>query len=345
MGALQLPNRVIMSPLTRCRAGEGRVPSLLMAEYYRQRAGAGLILSEATAVTPMGVGYPSTPGIWSDEQTEAWRLVTDAVHKEGGRMCLQLWHAGRISDPVYLHGKLPVAPSAIAPEGQVSLLRPKKNYVVPRALETDEIPKLVYEFRMGAKHAQSAGFDGVEIHAANGYLINQFLSPASNHRNDAYGGSVKKRARFLLELLDAITSVWGADRVGLHISPGDNLYSLANDESRSTYEYVVREVNLRRIAFLCVVESWKACVRHGPALRKLFEGIFIANDGFTQMSAEEMLANGEADAVAFGRPFIANPDLPRRFALGAALNEPDPKTFYAALPDVGYTDYPALTTI
>lgn len=345
VGAVQLPNRVIMSPLTRCRASEGRVPNLLMAEYYRQRASAGLILSEATAVTPMGVGYPNTPGIWSDEQTEGWRLVTDAVHAEGGRMFLQLWHVGRISDPIYLHGKLPVAPSALAPEGQVNLLRPKKNYVVPRALEFNEIPEVIESFRVGAKNAKDAGFDGVEIHGANGYLLNQFLSPASNQRTDCYGGSVENRARLLVEVTDAVTSVWGAERVGLHISPGDNSYSVANNESRSTYEYVVREVSSRRIAFLCVRESTKSCIRHGPALRKLFEGIFIANDGFTQVTAEEVLAGGEADAVAFGRPFIANPDLPRRFALGAPLNDPDPKTFYAGLPDAGYTDYPTLTTI
>jgi 2,4-dienoyl-CoA reductase-like NADH-dependent reductase (Old Yellow Enzyme family) len=345
MGAVQLRNRVIMSPLTRCRASEGRVPNLLMAEYYRQRSSAGLILSEATAVTPMGVGYPNTPGIWSNEQTEGWRLVTDAIHAEGGRMFLQLWHVGRISDPVYLQGKLPVAPSALAPEGQVNLLRPKKNYVMPRALELNEIAEIVENFRVGAENAKDAGFDGVEIHGANGYLLNQFLSPASNHRTDCYGGSVENRARLLLEVVDAVTSVWGAERVGLHISPGDNSYSVANDESRSTYEYVVRQVSARKIAFLCVRESTKACIRHGPALRKLFEGVFIANDGFSQTTAELTLATGQADAVAFGRSFLANPDLPRRFALGAPLNEPDLQTFYVALPDVGYTDYPTLTTI
>jgi 2,4-dienoyl-CoA reductase-like NADH-dependent reductase (Old Yellow Enzyme family) len=345
MGGLELSNRVIMSPLTRCRASEGRVPNVLMAEYYRQRASAGLILSEATAATPIGVGYPNTPGIWSDEQTEGWRLVTDAVHKKGGWMFLQLWHVGRISDPIYLHGKLPVAPSALAPEGQVNLLRPKKDYVVPRALELNEIPEIVEDFRVGAKNAKDAGFDGVEVHGANGYLLNQFLSPASNHRTDCYGRTLENRARPMLEVVDAVTSVWGAERVGLHISPGDNCYSVANGESRSTYEYVVREVSFRKISFICVRESTKACIRHGPALRKLFEGIFIANDGFTQTTAEEMLTTGEADAVAFGRPFIANPDLPRRIALGAPLNDPDPKTFYVALPDVGYTEYPTLTTI
>jgi len=345
LGALQLPNRVIMAPLTRCRASEGRVPNVLMAEYYRQRASAGLIISEATAVTPMGVGYPDTPGIWSDEQVEGWQLVTEAVHSEGGRMVLQLWHVGRISDPAYLHGKLPVAPSAIAPEGHVNLLRPKKNYVTPRALELDEIPEVIECYRVGAKDAMDAGFDGVEIHGANGYLLNQFLSPRSNQRTDEYGGAVENRARLMLEVVDAVISVWGTERVGLHLSPGDQSYSVANSESKSTYEYVVQQVNTRGLAFVCIRESPDACIRLGPSLRKLFKGVFIANDGFTRKAAEEVLARGEADAVAFGRPFIANPDLPCRFALGAQLNVPDPKTFYAALRDVGYTDYPTLRTI
>ena len=240
VGPLQLPNRVIMAPLTRCRASEGRVPNVLMAEYYRQRASAGLIISEATAVSPMGVGYPDTPGIWSDEQVEGWQLVTEAVHSEGGRIVLQLWHVGRISDPAYLHGKRPVAPSAIAPEGHVNLLRPKKNYVTPRALELDEIPEVVQSYRVGAKNAMDAGFDGVEIHGANGYLLNQFLSPGSNHRADQYGGSVENRARLMLEVVDVAISVWGAERVGLHLSPGDQSYSVANSESKSTYEYVVQ---------------------------------------------------------------------------------------------------------
>jgi 2,4-dienoyl-CoA reductase-like NADH-dependent reductase (Old Yellow Enzyme family) len=345
IGSLQLPNRIIMAPLTRCRASEGRVPNVLMAGYYRQRASAGLIISEATAVTPMGVGYPDTPGIWSDEQVEGWKLVTEAVHSEGGRMVLQLWHVGRISDPSYLHGKLPVAPSAIAPEGHVNLLRPKKNYVTPRALELDEIPELIECYRAGAKNAMDAGFDGVEIHGANGYLLNQFLSPTSNRRTDKYGGRVENRARLMLEIVDAVISVWGAERVGLHLSPGDHSYSVANSESKSTYDYVVQQLNLRGLAFICVRESLDACIRSSPGLRKLFQGIFIANDGFSQKAAEEVLARREADAVAFGRPFIANPDLVCRFALGAQLNVPDPKTFYAALRDLGYTDYPTLRTI
>ncbi|MCL4169420.1 UNVERIFIED_CONTAM: hypothetical protein GTU68_002914, partial [Idotea baltica] len=210
---------MIMAPLTRCRSGEGRVPSALMAEYYAQRASAGLIISEATSVNPMGVGYPDTPGIWSDEQVEGWRLVTDAVHAKGGRILLQLWHVGRISDPLYLGGALPVAPSAIAAGGHVSLVRPKKDFVTPRALAIEEIPAIVEAFRKGAENAKRAGFDGVEIHGANGYLLDQFLQDSTNQRTDAYGGSIENRARLMLEVVDAVTSVWGPDRVGLHIAP------------------------------------------------------------------------------------------------------------------------------
>jgi len=320
------------------------VPSVLMASTTASAPALDLS-SRRLAVSPMGVGYPDTPGIWSDEQVEGWQLVTEAVHSEGGRIVLQLWHVGRISDPAYLHGKLPVAPSAIAPEGHVNLLRPKKNYVTPRALELDEIPEVVQSYRVGAKNAMDAGFDGVEIHGANGYLLNQFLSPTSNHRADQYGGSVENRARLMLEVVDAAISVWGAERVGLHLSSGDQSYSVANSESKSTYEYVVQQVNSRGLAFLCIRESLDACILSGPRLRKLFQGVFVVNDGFTQKTAEDVLARGEADAIAFGRPFIANPDLPCRFALGAQLNVPDPKTFYAALRDVGYTDYPTLYKI
>jgi 2,4-dienoyl-CoA reductase-like NADH-dependent reductase (Old Yellow Enzyme family) len=345
IGAFHLRNRVVMAPLTRCRASEGRVPNLLMAEYYRQRATAGLIISEATAITPMGVGYPDTPGIWSDEQVEGWKLVTNAVHAEGGTMVLQLWHVGRVSDPAYLHGKKPVAPSAIAPEGTVNLLRPKKNYEAPRALELDEIAEVIECYRTGAQNAKTAGFDGVEIHCANGYLPNQFLNSNSNHRTDKYGGSIENRARFVLEALDEAISVWGADRVGVHLSPGDNVYLSPAADRKATYHYLVEQLSSRGIAFLCVRESLDACTRLGPELRKLFRGAFIANEGFTQKTAEQVLAGGEADAVAFGKTFIANPDLPKRFALGAPLNIPDPQTFYAPLRDAGYTDYPALTTI
>jgi 2,4-dienoyl-CoA reductase-like NADH-dependent reductase (Old Yellow Enzyme family) len=313
-----------------------------MAEYYRQRAGAGLIISEATSVTPMGVGYPDTPGIWSDAQVEGWRLVTDAVHAEGGKIVLQLWHVGRISDPYYLGGKLPVAPSAIAPDGDVTLVRPKKGYVTPRALELDEIPEVIECYRKGAQNAKAAGFDGVELHGANGYLPNQFLNAGSNHRTDSYGGSVENRARFMLEALDAAISVWGADRVGLHVSPADNVHSMSPEGALENYEYVMREASKRGIAFVCAREAIDAERRIGPKLRAAFNGVYIANQDFTYETGQTVLASGEADAVAYGRIFISNPDLPRRFALGAPLNEPHPETFYPRPLDIGYTDYPFL---
>jgi 2,4-dienoyl-CoA reductase-like NADH-dependent reductase (Old Yellow Enzyme family) len=217
IGAWNLRNRIVMAPLTRCRCSDGRVPNELMAEYYRQRSGAGMIISEATSISAMGVGYPDTPGIWSDEQVEGWKSITNAVHEQGGTILLQLWHVGRISDPSYLDGKLPVAPSAIAADGHVSLIRPKKEFVTPRALELEEIPGIVADYRKGAENAKAAGFDGVELHGANGYLLDQFLQDTTNKRTDVYGGSIENRARLMFEAVDAAISVWGADRVGLHL--------------------------------------------------------------------------------------------------------------------------------
>ena len=228
LGDLEIPNRIIMAPLTRCRAGEGRVPNALMNEYYVQRASAGLIVSEATIVGPKGAGYPDTPGIWSEEQIEGWRQITSAVHQAGGRIFLQLWHVGRVSHPLYLDGDLPVAPSAIAPEGHVSLLRPKQAYPTPRALELSEIPAIVEAFRRGAQNAKAAGFDGVEIHGANGYLLDQFLQDRTNKRTDAYGGSIENRARLLLEVTDAVLSVWEPGRVGMHLAPRGDAHSMGD---------------------------------------------------------------------------------------------------------------------
>lgn len=251
LGDLQLPNRIIMAPLTRCRAGAGRVPTPLMAEYYAQRASAGLILSEATAVTPMGVGYPDTPGIWSDEQVEAWTAVTQAVHATGGRIFMQLWHVGRISDPYYLNGAQPVAPSPLAAEGHVSLMRPQKPFVTPRALELSEIPGIVEAYRKGAENAKKAGFDGVEIHSANGYLLDQFLQDSTNRRNDRYGGSLENRARLMLEATDAALSVWAPERVGVHLAPRGDANSMGDSNPLATFTYVARQLAERRIAFLC----------------------------------------------------------------------------------------------
>ena len=339
-GALRLPNRIVMAPLTRCRAFAGRVPNPLMAEYYAQRASFGLILSEATAVSPMGVGYPDTPGIWTDEQVEGWNIVTQAVHEAGGQILLQLWHVGRISDPVYLNGALPVSASAVRPAGHVSLLRPLKDFVTPRALELDEIPAVIEEYRKGAENAMAAGFDGVEIHGANGYLIDQFLQDSTNKRTDGYGGSIENRARFMLEVTDAVTSVWGADRVGMHIAPRGDAHDMGDSDPAALFGHVASELGKRKLAFLCARESHdKAAL--GPMLKQDFGGVFIANEGFTAESAREAVASGRADAVAFGKPAIANPDLVERIRAGAPWNAPDAETFYASGPK-GYTDYPNL---
>jgi 2,4-dienoyl-CoA reductase-like NADH-dependent reductase (Old Yellow Enzyme family) len=340
IGAWDLPNRIVMAPLTRARAGTERIPNALMAEYYTQRASAGLIISEATSVTPMGVGYADTPGVWSPAQVAGWKMVTQSVHKAGGRMLLQLWHVGRISDPMFLNGALPVAPSAIAAAGHVSLVRPLRPFVTPRALELEEIPGIVEAYRKGAENAQRAGFDGVEIHGANGYLLDQFLQDKTNHRTDAYGGPVENRARLLLEVADAVISVWGADRVGMHLAPRGDSHDMGDSNPPATFGYVARELSRRRIAFICVRESLGP-KRIGPQLRGAFSGSYIANEKFTRATAGQVLAAGEADAVAFGVPFLSNPDLPERFRQNAPLNQPDPAAFYASGPK-GYTDYPFL---
>lgn len=344
VGELNLPNRVVMSPLTRCRASQGRVPNALMAEYYAQRASAGLILSEATSVSPQGVGYPDTPGIWSEEQVEGWKLVTKAVHAAGGRIFLQLWHVGRVSHPDYLNGELPVAPSAIAPQGHVSLLRPQQEYVIPRALETSEIPTLVEAYRKGAENAKHAGFDGVEIHGANGYLLDQFLQDSTNKRNDVYGGSIENRARFMLEVTDAAISVWGAGRVGMHLAPRGDAHTMGDSDPLSTFGYVAEQLGKRGIAFIFTRESLGEN-RISPELKKRFRGVLIANEGFNRETAQQVVAAGEADAVSFGKDFISNPDLPRRLQLNVPLNPYHPETFYGyglQDPRVGYTDYQSL---
>lgn len=341
IGDLKLPNRILMAPLTRNRSsGAGRIPNEMMRDYYVQRSSAGMIITEATSVTPMGVGYPHTPGIWSQEQVGGWRMITDAVHKAGGRILSQLWHVGRISDPSFLNGALPEAPSAIAPKGHVSLLRPQRPYVTPRALETEEIAGVIEAFRKGAENAKAAGFDGVEVHGANGYLLDQFLQDSTNKRTDRYGGTVENRARLLLEVTDAAISVWGAGRVGMHLAPRADTHDMGDSDLPATFGYVARELGKRKIAFICARESL-AEPRLGPKLKAAFGGVYIANEGFTFESAEKVLATGEADAVAFGKLFIANPDLPRRFALRAPLNAWNSATFYGTGPE-GYTDYPVL---
>jgi 2,4-dienoyl-CoA reductase-like NADH-dependent reductase (Old Yellow Enzyme family) len=340
VGDLRLPNRVLMAPLTRCRSGPGRVPTEMMAEYYVQRASAGLIISEATSVDPMGVGYPDTPGIWSEPQVAGWRRITDAVHAAGGQMLLQLWHVGRVSDPVYLDGRLPVAPSAVRPDGHVSLVRPEKAYEIPRALDRDELPGVVAAYRRGAENAKVAGFDGVEIHGANGYLLDQFLQSGTNKRTDDYGGPIENRARLMLEVTDAAIEVWTPGRVGVHLAPRGNTQGISDADPATTWGYVATELGKRKIAFLAAREA-RAPGWLGPQLKRQFGGVYIANQSFTKATANEALAAGDADAVLFGVPFIANPDLPRRLREDAPLNEPRRDTFYAQ-GAAGYTDYARL---
>jgi 2,4-dienoyl-CoA reductase-like NADH-dependent reductase (Old Yellow Enzyme family) len=342
VGDLELPNRIVMAPLTRCRASAGRVPNALMAEYYAQRASAGLILSEATSVSSQGVGYPDTPGIWSSEQVEGWKQITQAVHEAGGRIFLQLWHVGRVSHPDYLNGELPVAPSAIAPAGYVSLLRPQREFVTPRALAITELPGIVEDYRKGAENAKRAGFDGVEIHGANGYLLDQFLQDSTNYRDDIYGGSIENRARLLLEVTDAAISVWGTGRVGVHLAPRGDAHSMGDSNPLQAFGYAAEQLGRRGIAFIFTREFLGAD-RISPELKRRFGGVLIANEGFNRDTAQQVVAAGEADAVAFGKDFIANPDLVRRLQLNVALNPYDTATFYGyGLPDpkVGYTDYP-----
>ncbi|PQV65302.1 2,4-dienoyl-CoA reductase [Abditibacterium utsteinense] len=346
LGALELPNRVIMAPLTRARAvdtdaPDDRVPNDLMRQYYVQRASAGLIFTEATSISPIAVGYANTPGIWSSAQVAGWRKIVDAVHQAGGRIVMQLWHVGRISHSSFLGGELPVAPSAIAAQGHVSLIRPQVNYQTPRALSVEEIRETVEDYRRAALNAKEAGFDGVEIHAANGYLLDQFLRDKSNVRTDEYGGSLENRARLLLEVVDAAASVWGKDRVGVHLSPrNEENHSLEDSDPAATFTYVAQELGKRGIAFLFVRES-QAEPRIAPAMKRAFGGPLIANQQLDKATAEKLLQSGEADAVSWGTQFIANPDLPRRLELDAPLNAPAPSTFYVSGPN-GYIDYPFL---
>lgn len=338
-GELKLKNRIVMSPLTRSRATDDRIPNDIMVQYYSDRAGAGMILTEATSVMPEGVGYANTPGIWSEEQVAGWKKITDAVHAKNGLIILQLWHVGRISHSSFLNGKLPSAPSAIAADGEVSLLRPKQKFETPRALTVQEIADVVQAFRKGAENAKRAGFDGVEIHGANGYLQDQFLQTASNHRTDQYGGSVENRARFLLETVDAATSVFGPGRVGVHLAPRGDSHSMGDANPVETFSFVARELKKRNVAFIFIRES----LGEGyltPTLKEAFGGPVIVNQ-LSQEDATKLLNEGSGDAVAFGRLYIANPDLAERLQANAPLNVPDHTTFYAP-GNKGYNDYPFL---
>ena len=346
VGALQLPNRVLMAPLTRCRADADHNPTPLMAEHYAQRASAGLIIAEATMVMEGNSSFWMEPGIYSEAQVKGWKAVTDAVHAKGGQIVLQLWHGGRACHPLLNGGAQPVAPSAIPITGdEVHTPEGKKPYVTPRELRDDEIPGIVAGFKKAAENAQAAGFDGVEVHGANGYLLDEFLRDGSNKRSGPYGGPVENRARLMLEVLDAVISVWGADRVGLRISPLNSYNSMIDSDPVGVTTYIAQQASQRGIAYLHLMRADFFQAQQGDVLtpaRQHFKGTLISNMGYTADEAEQAITEGRLDAVAFGTSFLANPDLPARIAAKAPLNAPNPATFYTPGP-AGYTDYPAMS--
>jgi N-ethylmaleimide reductase len=352
LGAFELPNRVVMAPLTRCRAIDNRVPTDLMAEYYAQRASAGLLIAEATQISDLSYGYPNTPGIHRPDQVEGWKKVTSAVHAAGGRIVLQLWHVGRAAHPAFMDGRQPVAPSAIAIPGEAHTPNGKEPYAVPRALEVSEIKFIVEQYRQAAINAKDAGFDGVEVHAANGYLIDNFLRDGANHRTDEYGGSLENRARFLLEVVEAVTGVWGGDRVGVRLSPTNFFNGNRDSNPGETFTYAAKQLNRFNLAYLHILESLPGHFLQRtheeyftPAIREAYEGNLMVNAGFDFEKGTQAVASGAADTVAYGVLFISNPDLVERFRVGAPLTPPNQATFYQWKndPREGYTDYPTYT--
>lgn len=339
VGDFTIKNRLVLAPLTRARSGAQRIPNDLMVEYYQQRANAGLIITEATVISPKAAGYANTPGLWSQEQAQAWHKIVEAVHAQGSKIVVQLWHVGRISHPDLLDGDTPVAPSAIQPAGEVSLLRPKRPFVTPRALSHEEIQEIVAQYRNAAEQAKAAGFDGVELHAANGYLIDQFLQSSTNHRDDEYGGSIENRARLLLQVVDTFIEVWGAGRVGVHLAPRGDSHDMGDENPLATFGYVVEQLDQRNVGFIFTRE-YEAADSLLPQLRPKFKGVWIANEGLTADSAKRILATGQADAVSFGKQYIANPDLFERLQHDLPLNPLQPQTLYGDGAE-GYTDYPA----
>jgi 2,4-dienoyl-CoA reductase-like NADH-dependent reductase (Old Yellow Enzyme family) len=342
LGALELKNRVIMAPLTRSRATAERVPTPMMAEYYAQRASAGLIISEATVISEEANGYLNTPGLFTDAQVEGWKQVTQAVHDKGGLIVAQLWHVGRVSHPDLLNGETPVSASSIQQAGHVSLLRPKRAYVLPRPLEISEIHAITEQYRQAAIRAKAAGFDGVELHAANGYLIDQFLQSKTNQRQDEYGGSVENRARFLLEVMDALIGVWGADRVGVHLAPRGDEHDMGDDDPRETFGYVMQQLGQRQIAFFFTRE-YLAEDSISEDMKQRSNGVpYIANMRLSREDAVALLASGKAEAVSFGKAYIANPDLYERLLEDAPLNELKLENMIGTDVAAGYIDYPTL---
>lgn len=343
LGNLTLKNRIVMAPMTRNRADKDNAPQAMNVEYYRQRAHAGLIITEASQVSPEGVGYPGTPGIYSDKQVAGWQQVTRAVHAEGGKIYLQLWYCGRISHPDLLPDKqIPVAPSAIKPEGEAITFEGMKAFVQPRALEIDEIKAIAQQFKHGAKMAKQAGFDGVEIHAANGYIIDQFLRDGSNHRSDEYGGSKENRLRFLNQIIDAVLAEWDSQNVGIRLSPENGFNSMSDSNPQQHFQYFISQLNKRNLAYLHLLEGDMTNATRNVnyrVLRDAYSGIYMANNGYDLTRAQVSIKNGDSDLVAFGVPFLANPDLVERFKNNLPLNTPDQVTFYGG-DETGYTDYP-----
>lgn len=346
LGSIQLQNRIVMAPLTRNRAGAGNVPQAMNVEYYAQRASAGLIITEATPISEMGHGYPATPGIHSAEQVEGWKKVTAAVHAKGGKIVLQLWHVGRISHPSLLPGNaLPVAPSALKPAGQAFTYQGLQDFVTPRALELDELPGIVNDYVIATKNALAAGFDGVEIHAANGYLLDQFLRDGTNQRTDQYGGSIENRVRLLLEVTKAVVDVAGADKVGVRISPLNPFNDISDSNPQALFNHVAKSLSTYGLAYLHVVEGGTHGIPTPPfdfvELRNNFKGAYMANLSYDKAKGNAAIQSGKADCVAYGVPFIANPDLVERFRLDAPLNTADQNSFYGGT-EKGYIDYPFL---
>jgi len=342
LGPVRLRNRIVMAPMTRNRAGEGDAPQAINVEYYRQRASAGLIITEASQVSRQGKGYVHTPGCYSEAQMLGWRKVTDAVHAAGGKIFLQLWHVGRISHPSFQEGSAqPVAPSAVLPAGQVLTELGPRPYVTPRPLGLDEIPAIVAQFRHGAATAQEAGFDGVELHAANGYLIDQFLRDGTNLRGDAYGGSPANRARLLREIIGAVTEVWNAGQVGVRLSPASGFNDMRDKDPQGLFEYVAEMLSGYGLAYLHVVEESALPSFNWQAIRRAYRGTYMANGGYDRSSASTALRDGHADLVSFGKPFISNPDLVARLQDDIALTAGDRSSYYGGT-ERGYIDYPAI---
>jgi N-ethylmaleimide reductase len=345
VGALTLPNRVLMAPLTRCRAEDDHVPGSLMAEYYAQRATAGLIIAEATMAIEGNSSFWHEPGIYSDAQVAGWQKTTDAVHQADGRIFLQIWHGGRACHPLLNDGIQPVAPSPIAIDDEVHTPEGKKPYVVPRELSDEEIPSIIAGFKQAAVNAKSAGFDGIEVHGANGYLLDEFLRDGANRRSGAYGGTIANRARLMLEVIEAVSNIWGSDRVGLRISPLNSYNSMIDSDPIGLSAWLAEKLNDYNLAYLHLMRSDFAQQQSGDVMtpvRERYQGILIGNMGYTAEEADAAIEGGKLDAVAFGTSFLANPDLPERMKQNAPLNQPDPATFYSP-GSVGYTDYPVMS--